>query len=291
MSCIRDIQNETLDDQCLSSYKYFYNPELLKDQVAFVTGGGSGIGFRTSELLMRHGCKTVIASRQQDRVNTAAEKLIKATGGECLPLQCDVRNIDELNKSFEQALEHYGKINCLVNNAAGNFLCPASNLSSNAYKTVLEIDTLGTFNASKAAYDAYFKDNGGNIVNISATLYYSGTLLQMHAGTAKAAIDAMTKHLGAEWGFNNIRVNAIAPGPIDGTVGMNKLGGKSSIANELKKSIPLQRFGLKTEIAESVLYLASDISSYVTGSVLVVDGGHWLTANNDPRIVRKLMKF
>ena len=177
MSCIRDIQNETLGDECLTSYKYFYNPNLLKDQVAFVTGGGSGIGFRITELLMRHGCKTIIASRQQERVDTAAKMLSKATGGECLPLKCDVRDIEEVNASFAQALAHYGKVNCLVNNAAGNFLCPASNLSSNAYKTVLEIDTLGTFNASKAAYDAYFKDNGGNIVNISATLYYSGTLL------------------------------------------------------------------------------------------------------------------
>jgi len=291
MSCVRDLENETTGDECLSTYKYFYNPELLKDQVAFVTGGGSGIGFRITELLMRHGCKTVIGSRKLERVEEAASKLMKATGGECLPLQCDVRDYEQVKGSFDQALQHYGKLNCLVNNAAGNFLAPAGSLSSNAYKTVLEIDTLGTFNASKAAYETYFKENGGNIVNITATLYYSGTLLQMHAGSAKAAIDAMTKHLGAEWGFDNVRVNAIAPGPIDGTVGMNKLGGKSPIANEMKKAIPLQRFGLKTEIAESVLYLASDISSYVTGSVMVVDGGHWLTANNDPRIVRMLMNF
>lgn len=240
---------------------------------------------------MRHGCKTVIASRRQERVEEAASKLMKATGGECLPLQCDVRDYEQLKSTFDQALQHFGKINCLVNNAAGNFLAPASSLSSNAYKTVLEIDTLGTFNASKAAYETYFKDNGGNIVNISATLSYSGSMLQMHAGSAKAAIDAMTKHLGVEWGYNNIRVNAIAPGPIDGTVGMDKLGGKSKIAKEMKRAIPLQRFGLKTEIAESVLYLASDISSYVTGSVMVVDGGHWLTANNDPRVARMLMDF
>jgi len=286
MSCKRDLSNETEGDDCLSEYNYFFNPNLLKDKVAFITGGGSGIGFRITELFMRHGCSCVIGSRNFDRVAQAAQKLSKATNGTCIPVKMDVRNPEEVETALSTALSKLNKLDILVNCAAGNFLSPVDNLSYNAFKTVMEIDTMGTFNASKAAYKLYFKENGGNIINITATLHYKGQVMQCHAGSAKAAIDGMTKHMAVEWGGKkHVRVNGVAPGPIGGTVGMNKLGGKSEYAEEWKKRIPVPRWGLKTEIAESCLYLASDVSTYVNGHVLVVDGGEWLV---NPNFIPKL---
>uniref|UniRef100_H2YT32 Peroxisomal 2,4-dienoyl-CoA reductase [(3E)-enoyl-CoA-producing] n=1 Tax=Ciona savignyi TaxID=51511 RepID=H2YT32_CIOSA len=286
----RSITVEADGDECLQEYNYVFKPDLLKDKIAFVTGGGSGIGFRITEIFMRHGCKTAIASRKLERVQEAAKKLTDATGVECYPLQMDVRNPSEVDTTVKNIISHYGKLDILVNNAAGNFLCPAESLSANAFKTVMEIDTNGTFNVTKSVFENYLKEHGGNVVNITATLGYKGTVMQTHAGCAKAAIDTMTKHLAVEWGQHNVRVNSIAPGPIGGTVGMAKLGGKSDRAELMKKSIPLQRWGLKTEIADSVMYLVSPAASYVTGTVLVADGGSWLTSSNDPMLMQALMK-
>ncbi|MGH0149679.1 UNVERIFIED_CONTAM: hypothetical protein FKN15_021147 [Acipenser sinensis] len=144
-------------DECLSSYSYIYSPDLLKDKVAFITGGGSGIGFRIAEVLMRHGCDTVIGSRNQDRLAEAAKKLTTATGRHCLPLSLDVRQPQTIAAAVEETLREFGRIDILINNAAGNFLCPASALSFNAFKTVMEIDTMGTFNTSKVIYEKWLK--------------------------------------------------------------------------------------------------------------------------------------
>ncbi|KAM8960240.1 peroxisomal 2,4-dienoyl-CoA reductase [(3E)-enoyl-CoA-producing] [Pelodytes ibericus] len=267
-------------DDCLSSYKHLYSPDLLTGRVAFITGGGSGIGFRIAEIFMRHGCDTIIVSRNLQRVSEAAEKLQTATGRRCLPLTGDVRQPESLTAAVEQALKTFSKVDILVNNAAGNFLCPASALSFNAFKTVLDIDTGGTFNASKILFEKFFRDHGGVIVNITATLSYRGQVLQVHAGSAKAAIDAMTKHLAVEWGPSKVRVNSLAPGPISGTEGMRRLGGPRLEAAMLSSFIPLQRMGNKTEIAHGALFLASPLASYMTGTTLVMDGGSWLTSPN-----------
>lgn len=268
-------------DDCLTSYTHIYSPDLLKDQVAFITGGGSGIGLRIAEIFMRHGCDTVIASRNLDKLKEAAEKLRSATGRRCLPLCIDVRKPESITAAVDETLTEFGRIDILINNAAGNFLCPASSLSFNAFKTVLEIDTMGTFNTSKVLYEKWFKDHGGNIVNISATLGYKGQALQVHAGSAKAANDAMTRHLAVEWGPSGVRVNTVAPGPISGTEGMRRLGGKRAESDGAFQSIPLQRAGNKTEMAHCTLFLASRASSYVTGAIVVADGGAWLTSPND----------
>ncbi|XP_008637342.2 PREDICTED: peroxisomal 2,4-dienoyl-CoA reductase isoform X2 [Corvus brachyrhynchos] len=229
---------------------------------------------------MRHGCRTVIASRNLQRVSEASKMLVPATGQQCLPLSIDVRQPQTIAAAVDEALKEFQRIDILINGAAGNFLCPASALSFNAFKTVIDIDTMGTFNTSKVLFEKYFRDHGGVIVNITATLSYRGQALQVHAGAAKAAIDAMTRHLAVEWGPNNIRVNSLAPGPITGTEGFRRLGGKSAEKSNLFSVIPLQRAGNKTEIAHSALYLASPLSSYVTGTTLVVDGGSWLTSPN-----------
>ncbi|XP_028989946.1 peroxisomal 2,4-dienoyl-CoA reductase [(3E)-enoyl-CoA-producing] isoform X1 [Betta splendens] len=268
-------------DDCLTSYTHIYSPDLLKHQVAFITGGGSGIGFRIAEIFMRHGCDTVIASRNLDKLKEAAQKLSAASGRRCLPLCVDVRQPESITAAVDETLRELGRIDILVNNAAGNFLCPATSLSFNGFKTVMEIDTMGTFNTSKVVYDKWFKDHGGNIVNISATLGYRGRALQVHAGSAKAANDAMTRHLAVEWGPSGVRVNSMAPGAISGTEGYRKLGGLTAETTGIFQSIPLQRSGNKTEMAHCALFLASPASSYVTGAILVADGGSWLTSSND----------
>ncbi|XP_042608431.1 peroxisomal 2,4-dienoyl-CoA reductase [(3E)-enoyl-CoA-producing] isoform X2 [Cyprinus carpio] len=275
-------------DECMSTYTHVFSPDLLIDQVAFITGGGSGIGFRIAEVLMRHGCDTVIASRNLEKLAEAAKKLTSTTGRQCLPITVDVRQPQTISAAVDETLKTFGRVDILINNAAGNFLCPATSLSFNAFKTVMEIDTMGTFNTSKVIYDKWFKDHGGSIVNISATLGYRGQALQVHAGSAKAANDAMTRHLAVEWGPSGVRVNTVAPGPISGTEGYRRLGGSHSESAGVFRSIPLQRAGNKTEIAHAVLFLASRAASYVTGAILVADGGAWLTSAND---VERLLGF
>lgn len=278
---VNDSPDDVQTDDCMSSYTHIYSPDLLSGQVAFITGGGSGIGFRTAEVLMRHGCDTVIASRNLEKLSEAAKKLSSGTNRRCLPLAMDVRQPETISTAVDETLKEFGRIDILINNAAGNFLCPATSLSFNAFKTVMEIDTMGTFNTSKVVYDKWFKDQGGSIVNISATLGYRGQALQVHAGSAKAANDAMTRHLAVEWGPSGVRVNTVAPGPISGTEGYRRLGGTHAEAAGAFHSIPLQRAGNKTEMAHAVLFLASRAASYVTGAVLVADGGAWLTSAND----------
>ena len=269
-------------DVCLDSYTHKFVPDLLRGKVALITGGGSGIGFTIAELFMRHGCDCVIASRNLSRLQDAARKLTEATGRKCLSVQMDVRKYSEVERTVKSAIAEFGKIDILVNNAAGNFLCPVSSMSSNAYKTVMEIDALGTFNMSKAVYTHSFSqpDRRGVILNISATLHYQGTALQAHVGSAKAAIDALTKHLAVEWGPEGVRVNGLAPGPIGGTVGMSKLRGDYT-EEGIGKNIPNQRIGTRTEIAEAAVFLCSCLSDNITGETLVVDGGAKLTGGNE----------
>ncbi|KAI5246387.1 Peroxisomal 2,4-Dienoyl-Coa Reductase [Manis pentadactyla] len=222
------------EDDCLLEYRHLFCPDLLRDKVAFITGGGSGSGLRIAEVFMR------------------------LPGSWPLPL---------------------------ASGAAGNFLCPASVLSFNAFKTVMDIDALGTFNVSRVLYEKFFWDHGGVIVNITVTLGTRGQVLQAHAGSAKAAVDAMTRHLAVEWGPQNIRVNSLAPGPISGTEGFRRLGGSQASTSMDVLASPLRRLGNKTEVAHSALYLASPLASYVTGAVLVVDGGAWLTFPNDVKLL------
>ena len=258
--------------------KSVFAADCLQGQVAVITGGGSGICKAITEYLMRHGCDTVIISRTYDKLADAAQELEKKVnnGRKCIPVAADVRDYAKLEAAFDQVIKQFNKIDILVNGAAGNFLCPASKLSTNAYKTVIEIDTIGTFNASKLAYLKSMQNNGGCIINCSMTLHYYGQPLQVHAGSAKAAIDAMTKHLAVEWGLDGVRVNAIAIGPIDNTEGFARLLPKSELL-KMKRGVPVQRFGEVEDIADACIYLASDAGSYVNGAILVVDGGSQYT--------------
>ena len=189
-----------------------------------------------------------------------------------------MRRFEQVEAVMRAIEGRWGRLDALINSAAGNFLCPAAGLSPNGFGTVVDIDLKGTFHACKAALPLLSK-GGGAVINISATLHYGGTPLQLHAASAKAGIDALTRTLAVEWGPAKIRVNGVAPGPIDGTEGMSRLMPPDMRARA-ERAIPLRRFGTMQEIADAVLFLASPASAYTTGAVLVVDGGQWLLGNN-----------
>lgn len=252
-----------------------FRDDILEGKVAFVTGGGSGICKGITKALMAHGARAAIVGRKLDRLNAAAKELSGLTGRDCLATPADVREPPKVEAALEETLDRFGRIDIVVNGAAGNFLCPAAQLSYNAFRTVVDIDTVGTWNVCRAAFERTLRDHGGVILNISATLHYAATPLQAHASAAKAAVDSLTKSLALEWGSMGIRINAIAPGPIEDTEGMARLA-PADMKEKLEKSIPLRRWGTIDDIANAALFLASDAASYVHGEVFVVDGGAWL---------------
>jgi peroxisomal 2,4-dienoyl-CoA reductase len=249
---------------------------LLKDHVAFVTGGGTGITGGVARALAEAGARVALVSRKLEHLEPAAAA-INENGGQAFAVAADVRNPDEVDKAIAATVERFGKIDIVVNGAAGNFLVPAEQLSPNGFGTVVDIDLKGTFNVSRAAF-AQLKEHRGQILNISATLHYLGTPMQLHVSAAKAGVDALTRNLAVEWGRYGIRVNAIAPGPIEDTEGMKRLV-PEPIKVKLRERIPLGRFGLIKDIENAAVFLCSDAANYINGAVIVIDGGHWLAAN------------
>uniref|UniRef100_A0A0B6ZXM4 Peroxisomal 2,4-dienoyl-CoA reductase [(3E)-enoyl-CoA-producing] n=2 Tax=Arion vulgaris TaxID=1028688 RepID=A0A0B6ZXM4_9EUPU len=283
-------QQEVPVEKCLTDYKYSFSKDLLRGKVAFITGGGSGICFTIAEIFMRHGCHTIIAGRKLDRLQLSSKSLSEATGCRSLPVQMDVRNPQNVMAAVDKALQEFGHIDILINGAAGNFLCPLEAMSFNAFKTVLEIDTLGTYNVSKVIFDKYFKDHGGVIINITAMLHHRGTILQAHVGSAKAAIETLTRHQAVEWGPKGIRVLCVAPGPIADTEGMNRLG-RGLSSQELGRRAPIRRMGSKTEIAEICLFLVTDMAGLITSSTIEADGAHWLSDGSEEQQVEMYKAF
>jgi len=249
---------------------------ILKDHVAFVTGGGTGITGGVARALAEAGASVALVSRNLDHLQPAADA-INENGGKAIAVVADVRQPEAVEAAVATTVEQLGKIDIVINGAAGNFLCNAEQLSPNGFGTVVDIDLKGTFNVSRAAF-AQLKEHRGQILNISATLHYLGTPMQLHVSAAKAGVDALTRNLAVEWGRYGIRVNAIAPGPIEDTEGMQRLV-PEPIKERLKKAVPLGRFGRIADIEKAAVFLCSDAASFISGAVLVVDGGHWLAAN------------
>ncbi len=247
--------------------------DILQGRVAFVTGGGTGITGGVARAMAEHGARLVIVSRNIENL-VPMQQYIEENGGQCLAVAADVRDHEAVKAAIAQAVERFGKIDIVVNGAAGNFLCAASELSANGFGTVIDIDTKGTFNVCRAAFEELQRSKG-QILNISATLHYLATPMQIHVSAAKAGVDAITRNLSAEWGRYGIRVNGIAPGPIEDTEGMKRLL-PEALKEKITKKIPLGRFGKISDIENAALFLTSDAANYINGVTLVVDGGQWL---------------
>lgn len=245
-------------------------PGLLKGRVAFVTGGGSGIGAGIAKRLAEQGARVALLGRTAEKLESVAREIV-AEGGEALIVPSDVRKYESVEAAMNTTVEKFGRLDILINSAAGNFLAPAASLSANGFRSVIDIDLCGTFNACRAAF-AHLSKQGGSIVSITATQAEIPTPLQCHAGAAKAGIEKLTRDLALEWARSGIRVNSVAPGPIEGTEGMSRLA-PGDVATDFKKRVPLGRWGTIDEIADTVLFLVSPAGAYVTGTTFLVDGG------------------
>lgn len=246
---------------------------ILEGKVAFVTGGGTGITGGVARAFAEHGARLAITSRKEENL-ASMKKMIEDNGGECFAIAADVRDYAAVENAITETVSRYGQIDIVVNGAAGNFLCAADQLSANGFGTVVDIDTKGTFNVCRAAFEE-LKKSKGQILNISATLHYLATPMQIHVSAAKAGVDAITRNLSVEWGRHGIRVNGIAPGPIEDTEGMKRLL-PEALKEKITKKIPVGRFGRIADIENAALFLTSDAASYINGVTLVVDGGQWL---------------
>ncbi|WP_310571650.1 SDR family oxidoreductase [Gemmatimonas sp.] len=280
--------NDATGGPDLANVASIFRPGLLDGQVALVTGGGTGIGLGISQLLAELGAHVVMASRKPANLE-AARADIESRGGKVTAVQLDVRDPEQVKAAIDGIAQQLGRIDVLVNNAAGNFYAPSATLSPNAWKSVVEIDLYGTFYCSQAVYPIMAAQGGGRIVSTSMTLHYRGWPMMAHATAAKAGVDALTRTLAVEWAPQRIRVNAIAPGPIP-TEGVRKAftppadsgvpdvfaAADARMAEYAKKGIPLGRWGSPRDIANMVAFLASPAGDWITGSIFVIDGGEWL---------------
>ncbi len=255
-----------------------FAPDILAAKVALVTGGGTGIGKEIARTFGRHGARLCIAARRQDVLEATKEEF-EREGFECLAVPCDVRQPDQVERVLEETLARFGRLDILVNNAAGNFPAPMAGISYNGFKSIVDIDLLGTYNVSKAAFDAWLGEHGGNIVNISAPFEQMGAAYQAHVAAAKSGVNSLTRTCAVEWGPKGIRTNAVAPGAISDTEGLERFDAVDDASN---LSAPLRRPGSKQEIADTVLFLVSDAASYVNGQVIYVDGGSGVDAMKLP---------
>ena len=248
----------------------YFSKDLFAGKTVFVTGGGSGINLGIARNFAAVGANLAICGRTQEKLDAAAKEL-EGLGAKVCAVVADVRDMGALEAAVARIGADLGPVDVLVAGAAGNFLVPAERLSANGFKTVIDIDLLGSFNAARAAFDQ-LKSTRGSILFISAGQAFMPYAFQVHVAAAKAGIDMMMRNLALEWGPHGIRVNSIAPGPIEGTEGMKRLADPKLLA-QFARTIPLQRLGTVDDIGQLAVFLASPLAAYVTGALVVADGG------------------
>ncbi len=253
--------------------------DALKGKVIVVTGGGSGLGKAMTKYFLELGAKVAITSRDLDKLKNTATELETQTGGTCLPIKCDVRHYEEVENMLQATLKAFGKVDILLNNAAGNFISPTERLSSNAFDTIIDIVLKGTKNCTLAFGKHWIdtKQTSSTVLNIVTTYAWTGSAYVVPSATAKAGVLAMTKSLAVEWAKYGIRTNAIAPGPFPTKGAWDRLlPGDLAEKFDMAKKVPLKRVGDHQELANLAAYLVSDFSAYINGEVVVIDGGEWL---------------
>src|SRR5687767_7547257 len=246
----------------------------LRDKVELVTGGGSELRRAIAERFAEHGAKLALIGRTQEKLDAAARGIAE-NGGTAAGFAADVRDYGALAAAIAAARQQLGKIDIVVCGAAGNFPAPVLGMSANGFKSVVDIDLLGTFNTCRAVFE-HLERPGASIINISAMQAFTPMAMQSHVCAAKAGIDMLTKCLAIEWGPEGVRVNSIAPGAVDDTEGMKRLAPTPEIREKYTRGVRLGRFATKDAIADLALFLSSDAAKFITGTVVVVDGGQSL---------------
>jgi NAD(P)-dependent dehydrogenase (short-subunit alcohol dehydrogenase family) len=251
-----------------------FGERLIDGKVALITGGGSGINLAIAQRFAGQGASVALIGRTKEKLDNAANE-IDPSGERAAGFAADVRDYDALAAAIAGAREKFGLIDIVVCGAAGNFPAPALGMSANGFKSVVDIDLLGTFNTCRAAFE-HLRRPGASIVNISAAQAFVAMEMQVHVCAAKAGVDMVTKTLALEWGPMGVRVNSIAPGAVDDTEGMKRLAPTPKIREMVTAMIPLGRFADKKEIADLALFLCSDSAQFITGTVIPCDGGQSL---------------
>ena len=248
-----------------------FAPRMFAGRTALITGGGSGINQRIAERLAEQGASVALVGRTQSKLDAAAA-LITAAGGNAAGFAADVRDFGALSQAAAAAHERFGAISIVVCGAAGNFPALANEMSANAFKSVIDIDLIGSFNTCRATYE-HLERPGASVIMISAPQAVQAMVMQSHVCAAKAGVDMLTRTLALEWGPLGVRVNGIIPGAVADTEGMDRLAPAGPIRDALARQLPLRRVATKDDIADMVTFLCSDAASYVTGAIIPCDGG------------------
>lgn len=268
-----------------------FREDLLKGKTIIVTGGGTGLGKAMATRFGELEANLVIASRREQVIQNAA-KALRKTGANVLGLSCDVRDSASVQELVDTAKKQFGKIDVLLNNAAGNFISPTENLSINGFKVVVDIVLNGTFNCTHAVGKEMIADSGGTILNIVTTYAWTGSGYVVPSAAAKAGVLAITRSLAVEWAKYGIRTNAIAPGPFPTEGAWSRLAPPGlGIEKKMKNRIPLKRFGERIELANLAAYLISDEAGYINGEVVTIDGGEWLKGAGQFNDLEKVPKM
>lgn len=249
-----------------------FRADLLEGRVALVTGGGTGIGAGITRALAAHGAHVALVSRRRTHLEPMVRE-VEELGRGALAYELDVRDRPGCDAAVSATLERFGRLDILVNNAAGNFLTRAADLSERGWRAVVEIVLNGTFNMSQAAQAALRDSGDGRIVNITTTYASGGAPLMAHSGAAKAGVLNLTRSLAVEWGGEGIRVNAVAPGLVEGTEGSRRLAESIGYAEVYRRGVPLGRLTAIEDVAGCVVFLSSPAAAHISGAEIVVDGG------------------